>query len=154
MSEELNLAEKYRKMVHAGSTFYDRYDRPLGRETEELASFRIALEQAYMRGKEYLRLSVSQEDEESIASDRSGLLLIGVGLLTYGRLDVVEDILNGIPTAPQNMRHLAGSIKDLLPLPRTLDPFENPEEVKNWVQLHEARLRWSEESGKFLLEDE
>jgi hypothetical protein len=50
------------------------------------------------------------------------------------------------------MRHLAGSIKDLLPLPSALDPFENPEEVKNWVKTNETRLRWSEERGKFLIE--
>jgi hypothetical protein len=144
-------AQKYRESVHYVSPFYEA---PLGSTSEEQLAFRTALEEVYTAGKADLEAALADEDKEAamILSHRTVLLTTGVGLLAFGRLDVVGDILNGIPVAPRKSRALgAGSLKALLPMPGILSPYDNPDEVSRWVKANESRLRWSEDSGKFLL---
>lgn len=153
MSTEPTPAQKYREWVHSDALFYED---PLGPTSDEQLAFRTALEEVYTTAKDELHAALVEKDTEAkiLHGHQIALLILAVGLLTYGRLDVVDDILNGIPVAPRNIRMLAGSLKALLPMPENLSPFGNPEEVKHWVMSNESKLRWSEESGKFLLEDE
>ena len=38
----------------------------------------------------------------------------------------------------------------LVPLPDELDPYDNPEEVKQWFRKNRDRLRWDEDQGRFV----
>jgi hypothetical protein len=46
---------------------------------------------------------------------------------------------------------LAWVLKVILALPENLDPFEDEDAVKNWVQINRANLHWEESEGKFTL---
>jgi hypothetical protein len=83
-------------------------------------------------------------------------LLITAGvLLTYGRLDVIDHILDNLPqpNSLSRFRVIAAVVKDLLPLPQDLKPIENRELVRQWIRDHEDRLVWDDDQGRFLLVD-
>lgn len=80
--------------------------------------------------------------------------VFGLGLLTYGRLDVVEDIINNIPRNPsaQNVRSLIAALKAIVPIPAELDPRNDPEAVKKWFGKNRAKLKWNEKNGMFVFD--
>jgi hypothetical protein len=73
-------------------------------------------------------------------------------LLTYGRLDVVEGILDNIPSL-RSLRSLLAGVMAILPIPKLLDSGANPEAVKQWLREDRAKLEWVEEKGVFILKD-
>jgi hypothetical protein len=89
--------------------------------------------------------------ESEMRTARLGIYLAAITLLTYGRLDVVADVLENIPAGRHPARVLARSVQDLLPLATELDVLARPGAALAWVRENEARLRWSEAAGRFEL---
>jgi hypothetical protein len=77
------------------------------------------------------------------------IFLLAVALLTYGRLEVVADILENMPGERNPARHLARVVDDLLPLPQGMDAVARTGEVLAWVRAHGDELRWNEDAGRF-----
>ncbi len=106
---------------------------------------------------EHLELKYKEAKQKNLNGD---LFLIGVGLFTFGRLDVAEDILNNIPGGRGSVNHLAGVLK-LLPLPRDYsplvsrgyNPLENPNAIKEWLRVKYSRLKWDESIERYILEN-
>ena len=79
--------------------------------------------------------------------------IMALALLTYGRLDVVDDVLENMPPDrhPAN-RGLAGAVNQLIPaIPSTLRAGTSPQEVLAWIRANESHLRWDEDAGHFVL---
>lgn len=88
---------------------------------------------------------------ESPNADPFFCAILAAGLLTYGRLDLVEVILDAIPDNPPQ-RHsgscvVLGStvLSHLLPLPPRLQPMSgrshcNKEAVRTWLHQHRHQL--------------
>jgi hypothetical protein len=94
---------------------------------------------------------------ESIRNGRAFTGLYAVGLFACGDLDKVAAILDAIPipyepNVASMYQLMAGSIKALLPLPVLIDPLQNPNGVRTWVQTHRDVLVWSEALGKYYIE--
>ena len=72
--------------------------------------------------------------------------------MTFGRLDVVPDILNNIP-ASGRVRRLANVVIFTLPLPKNWSTHDDSKEIIEWVKKHQDKLVWNEETLKFELRD-
>jgi hypothetical protein len=79
-----------------------------------------------------------------------GRFVLGVGLLSFGHLDVVDDVLDGIPAADHPSRMLARSVDGLIPGAGG-NVLVDAQAVRDWIAQHRDRLVWNEESGVFEL---
>lgn len=82
---------------------------------------------------------------------KDDIFLPAVDLFIFGKLDVYEDIIDNL--GPRHIHFqmlLSYSTKYLVPLPDELDPYDNPEAVKQWFRENRDRLRWDEEVGRFV----
>lgn len=103
---------------------------------------------------EEARESLSQqlkhsESNDQIEMDRSGVYLSGILLLTYGRLDVVPEIINNRKRGRHPQWVLIRSVEQIIPLPAHLDLFSDPQSTINWIENHQDRLQWNETEGRF-----
>ncbi|HEU4321864.1 MAG TPA: hypothetical protein VFS21_01830 [Roseiflexaceae bacterium] len=84
---------------------------------------------------------------------RTSLYVFAVGLVTFGRLDVVPFLLAHIPQIgklPQGAR----VVLELLPVPSDLYQQGGWEAVGQWVKAHTPLLRWDSEQERFVLSTE
>lgn len=81
------------------------------------------------------------------------LYTLAVALLTYGRIEVVEDLLRNLPPDRHPARVLARSVDALIPLATNLNPLANPEATLAWINEHRPRLRWAPAEGHFRMDD-
>jgi hypothetical protein len=90
-----------------------------------------------------------------VSGARLGVYVVSLALLTYGRLDVIGDVLENMPPRlhPAN-RGLAWAVDRLFPLPTGMHAGATPREVLGWIPANESHLRWDEEAGRFALIDE
>lgn len=124
----------------------------------------------------------SEIDEEKMAKARRGLtslvrvwstelnhrspyrdqvFSIGLLLLAYGNLDVLEDILDSVPSTSDEFladNSLAPfyAVLIVLPLPEGLSDLQTwfkdgPSRIRDWYLKHRQHLTWNEDQGKFLL---
>jgi hypothetical protein len=99
-------------------------------------------------------LKVNREASEShIKATRNGLFVLSIGLFSFGRLDVAEDILDNIPGGRGSVNHLVGVLNRLLPLPPGFNCRKNPIEFKEWLKANRSQLRWDESLERYILED-
>ncbi len=94
-------------------------------------------------------LARSAPDRE-ISGTRLGVYIVSLALLTYGRLDVIGDVLENMPPPlhPAN-RGLAYAVDRLFPLPTGLHAGSAPLDVLAWIRANESQLRWDEQAGRF-----
>jgi hypothetical protein len=117
------------------------------------------LEGDFLRHVEQLYFQEKQKDRElpADAPERKsvplGLYVLAVALLTYGRLDVIKDLLGNLPPGRHPARSLARSVSTLIPLRAGLDPLKDPDATLDWINEHRSRLRWHEEEGRFYLDE-
>jgi hypothetical protein len=71
-------------------------------------------------------------------------------LLTYGRLDAVDDVLAHLPDGRHPARTLARSVSILVPLPPGLDPLQDAQATAAWIRAHRDELIWRSEDGRFV----
>lgn len=130
-----------------------RYQPPLNSGTQDDAHFLSYLEQRYQEEKEHiarLKHDGLPKQEEPLAC--LGLLMLAVGLFTYGRLDVVDDILNSIPPPKLRVGRLAWCLHGMLPLPDSIGNVQqDTAAVKTWFDSHKAALQWDETRGVYTL---
>jgi hypothetical protein len=82
------------------------------------------------------------------------ILLPAFALLTFGQLDVIDDVLDNV--APENssighFRFLIAVLRELFPLPEQLNPLQDPEAVRQWIHQHEEYLHFDADAGRFVL---
>ena len=89
---------------------------------------------------------------EKIEGYRYGIYFSAIALLTYGRIDVIPDILKNLPPRDTNMYVLHGSIAAIIPLPPRLsnDLDTKQDEVIAWVQSHKDKLMWDDDATCFV----
>jgi hypothetical protein len=91
--------------------------------------------------------------ERDISGARLGVYVIALALLTYGRLDVIGDVLENMPRYPHpSNRGVSPTVDRLIPLPADLQAGTSPREVLAWIRANESQLRWDEDAGRFVLE--
>ena len=78
-----------------------------------------------------------------------GLFTLAAALLTFGRLDVVGDLLGNLPPDRNPARILVRSVSALVPLPDGLAPLVDAPATAAWIEAHRQSLRWSEAEGRF-----
>lgn len=149
MSANISQARRYREMVR-----FEFKRCPPPPDSNPDKAFRIHLEALYEQEKKQLLSLVDENASESeIRNRKAGLFLISVGLFTYGRLDVAEDILTGIPGGKGQIRRLTWVMSVLLPLPEKLDALTQPDLVSEWLKMNRSKLRWNENSQTYILEN-
>ena len=72
------------------------------------------------------------------------MYILGAGLLTYGHMEVVEDILDNIPDTKGQVRRCVLTVTTLLPVPTVLDPFRDTAAVKQWFLENRDGLYWDQ----------
>ena len=108
-------------------------------DDEEFFAFCL---QTYANEKRMLAEATS---EREFAGARLGVFVIALSLLTYGRLDVIDDVLVNLPPPGHPARRgLAPAIGRLLTMPPDVD------DVLGWVRANGNRLRWDQDAGRFV----
>ena len=143
--DELNPAQSWRKTLRSGFSAY----RP-PKESDASEHFRGFVEQAYCEEKD--RLARQSADGSGEALGRNSVYLLALVLLTYGRLDVVEDILENIPSPHVPARALARCVQHLLPM-EGLDVLTETPAALLWYRTYRDRLWWDESAGIFRWRD-
>ncbi|MEO1765197.1 MAG: hypothetical protein AAFR83_25365 [Cyanobacteria bacterium J06629_18] len=93
MSANISQAKRYREMVR-----FELKRCPPPPDSNPDKALYIHLQVLYQEHKSILLKLIDENVSESeIKLQKVGLFLLSVGLFTYGRLDVAEDILTGIP---------------------------------------------------------
>ena len=147
MSANISQAKRYREMVR-----FEFKRCPPPPDSNPDKAFHIHLEALYKKDKKVLLKLVDENASESeIRNQKVGLFILSVGLFTYGRLDVAEDILTGIPGGRGSIRRLTWVMNVLLPLPEKLDALKQPDLVSEWLKINSDKLRWDESSETYIL---
>jgi len=146
-----NIARFYREATRHVCL---RYRSMVETSVDDDSRFLEYLEQRYQEEKEHLACLLQDgmpKEQEPLA--RLGLLILAVGLFTYGHLDVVEDILDSVPPQYLRVGRLAWSLNGMLPLPASIgDAQLVPERVREWFRQYRDSLVWSEDQGLFKLQ--
>jgi hypothetical protein len=113
------------------------------------ADFLAYMERTYSEEKERVERLAPDAPERSWPN--LGLLAMAVALLTYGRLDVIGDLLGNVPPEKHPARVLARSVDALIPLGPGIDARADPAAALAWIEQHRSRLSWSAHEGRFQL---
>ncbi len=108
----------------------------------------------------HVRLAFREFAEQAAAEELSraanapgrgtGLLLAGIILLTYGRLEAANWILENLPSRDNRLFALTRVLDSLLPLPPELLGRRDPAAVGHWIAQHQNALRWDDAAGRFM----
>lgn len=98
---------------------------------------------------EYLRKGYLEAKQHQ---ERSEIFIFAAGLLTYGQIEMVDDILDNIPSGKAHVRRLAWTVTTLLPIPQNIDVFKDAEAIKKWLNEHKDRLSWNAEQKHFYVD--
>jgi len=113
------------------------------------ADFLLYIEDLYRAEKE----REAARGTDTVAAPNLALYTLAVALLTYGRLDVIGDLLRNLPPERHPARSLASSISHLLPIDIHRQALSNPTAILQWIDDHRSRLLWSAQAGRFVLDD-
>jgi len=140
MTDKISAARGFRELPYKFSgtddDLYKIYDSEYKKEKSRIL-------QAITEGK----------SEDVIASHNLFLFIMAVGLFSFGRLDVYQDILDNIPHTLVRWKGFSYVITRLLPTPADLDPLENPDEIAEWIKAKYSKLKWDESLEKYVLEE-
>ncbi len=146
-------AARYREMVRSQIKFVGGQAVSRSTLNSDIALHTI-LENLYNESKEKLsQLQNQNASKPTIKSVKVSLFVFSAGLFTFGKLDVAEDILTGIPSGRGSIRQLAWVLNVLLPMPKGFDALANPTAVWEWLKIKRSRLRWDENSERYVLEN-
>ena len=146
-------ANRYRAMVRSEIRYVGGQAVSCSTLDSDMALCTI-LKNLYNESKERLsQLQDKNASESIIKSEKVSLFVLSAGLFTFGRLDVAEDILIGIPDGRGSIRQLAWVLNVLLPMPKGFDALTNPTAVLEWLEIKRSRLKWDEKSEIYLLEN-
>jgi hypothetical protein len=91
-------------------------------------------------------------DAES-ETDRNALFFLAAGLLSFGKIDVAEDLIDYLPPGRAGIRQLALALVALFPVPEHFDPLQDPEPIKKWLRQNRDQLDWNPVEGQFVWRD-
>ncbi len=77
----------------------------------------------------------------------------GIGLLVFGRLDHLVDVVKDIALCPEAARykiarHYITAIQKLVPLPAGMSLQIRPDDALAWLEANRGQLIWDEEAGR------
>ena len=105
---------------------------------------------AYYEYKQDLSQLISQSESESIIRGTKGVLcLAALGLLTFGNLNVVEDVLDNIEAFAKTPARYYVLLAELLPLPQEMFPRGKMDAVRGWMSQNKEVLSWDEQKERF-----
>ncbi|MEM1394580.1 MAG: hypothetical protein AAGG00_15065 [Cyanobacteria bacterium P01_H01_bin.150] len=140
MTDKISAARGFRELPYTFSgtddNLYKIYDSEYKKEKSRLS-----------------QLIAEGQSEDVEVSYNLFLFIMAVGLFSFGRLDVYQDILDNIPHRLVRWKRLSYVITRLLPTPAYLDPLENPTEIAEWIKAEESKLKWDESLEKYFLEE-
>lgn len=144
---EQSPARFYRKQVRFGLSISHSTLPPTSPTEEKLELY---LDVLYAKQCERLAQHAKHPPNPALVeADSFGMFVIASGLLAFGRLAVVPDIINNMPKTG-NVRRLALVIPALLPLPDTLDPLTQAQGVLDWLKDHHDQLIWDATLERFI----
>ncbi len=94
----------------------------------------------------YVRSHYLQAKE---SGERTELFVFAAGLLTYGEIEMVDDILDNIPSGKGHIRRFAWTVNVLFPAPKELDALENAPGLKRWFHENRDTFYWDEQEFIF-----
>jgi hypothetical protein len=151
MTNNVSSARRYREIVRPRTV---PKTNEASTHSEADINLREFLESEYEKEKsKLLQLITEGASETVIKSESFFLFLISVGLFTFGRLDVYQDILDNIPHTLIRFKGLSYVITTLLPTPDNLDPLKNTAEIVEWIKTKRSKLKWDESVEKYILEN-
>lgn len=148
MNRDTNPALAYRELIRSVFRSFDP-----SHSSDEQKEFESWLKKFYGDATSQARSPTDSGTRRNTREDSLTLFVTAVGLLTYGALDYVSDILDNVPATPRNIRQLAWVLKAMLPLPENLDPLQDANAVKQWVITNRANLEWHSDNGRFVLKE-
>lgn len=74
--------------------------------------------------------------------------LLSVALLTYGRLDAADTVLDDLPPPGHPARVLSRAVDEMVA--PGCDTPTDPAATRAWLTVHRAALRWNETEGRFV----
>lgn len=87
-----------------------------------------------------------------------------LGLMTYGKVDIIEDIIRNLPPSPESrlddglkQKQLTLFLIETLPLPNyinTISIRDEKAEVLEWFNEHKKYLVWDNDKKVFVLQEE
>jgi hypothetical protein len=116
-------------------------------------AFRALLDEMYAAAN--ARLSAPDDDQPTRKELRDAKMTVyisAVGLLTCGRLEVVPDVMSGIPPGHgihPGVRGVAMCVSALLPVPDGWSVYHNGHLIAGWWEENRSKLDWDEQSGVF-----
>ena len=78
---------------------------------------------------------------------RNGIYVLATGLLTYGQIEVVQDIVDNVPTSGK-VRRLTNLLPIVLPLPDDVNK-DDKLGLLNWLKNNQDCLMWNESELRF-----
>ncbi|MGK7888727.1 MAG: hypothetical protein AB4042_05290, partial [Leptolyngbyaceae cyanobacterium] len=145
---EQSPARFYRKQVRFGLSVSHANLPPPSPAEEKLEAYLDAL---YVRQQQRLEQHrKAQASPAMMDTDTFGMFVIASGLFTFGRLEMVPDILDNMPNSGE-VRRLALVITALLPLPEAIEPLTDAQAVMDWVEDYRAQLMWDSTLEQFVL---
>lgn len=143
MSASSKSAEIHRKYIHDTLVSMGRYE-PLDGATEN--DFHAHLLIRYRQ----LKMELRDVDLYQHRAQWVELYYYAVGLLTFGHLSVVEDIVGAVIMKEQRR----ATIMDMLPAPDDVNTYFWAQEFLIWFRVHRSRLVWDSEKSEFVMNDE
>ncbi len=157
MSRSINYGLRYREQ--AWDHFYP--DEPFYAEGDQ-DEFRLWLEKT----REFAKENLQPPDENSseymrklVAFRRNrdhyrkNLFFSAVGLLSYGILDSIPDIVDTTSHISNFASYSASILNSILPIPAGMNVFDDSDTFQSWVQKNRANLHFDESLGRFKLID-
>jgi hypothetical protein len=144
MKDNFNPALYYRSSVRLQFRAFEP-SSDLNEETE----FRLWLEKTYEDAKK----NIPSKKWNDIKNTTT-LFLSAIGLLTFGNLATIPDILDCIPFIEYlSTRQIGWVLKVILPLPEDLNPLYHIDALKFWLQKNSPNLHFEGSEGKFVFSD-
>jgi len=138
----------WREVVRSGFSGF----QPSGAASTD-DEFRAHVEKLHEDERAHIRSLAGRDPADpELRAAGLGLYVLAVALLTWGRLDVVEDILTHVPGGRHPARILARSVNFLVPLDAGFDAVDRPLETLEWIRRHRDLLRWDPDRGMFVKE--
>lgn len=110
------------------------------------------LEELFLRGYKQAKTRLTEAVSDNVKEgSRNGIYMWSVGLLTYGHLDVIPDILDNIPPRSAKVSRLANVVKVVLPI-FELDKPADADEIAAWVEQNKDQLVWDKDELVFKLQ--
>ena len=110
------------------------------------------------RLREFLERQIVIEQENLRKSNdwhcKNAVAAYAAGLLSFGRLDMADVILNNLPKGTYTQGLVRGIMTSVLPTPGGFESQLSFARIRDWLAVNSSNLRWDPNKGRFVLVDE